>query len=109
MAIGKKTGGRVAGVPNKATGDFRDAVNRLLTHAMPHMITWLDRIAEDDAMKAMDTVAKLAEYAHPKLARSEHTGINGGPIKTETSLPESDKAILQHWQKTRGSSYAEPK
>ncbi len=36
-----------------------------------------------DPGKALDLMAKLAEYAAPKLARTEHTGPDGGPQRVE--------------------------
>jgi hypothetical protein len=36
--------------------------------------------------KALDLLAKLAEYAAPKLNRTEHVGDGGGPIKQEHTV-----------------------
>jgi hypothetical protein len=33
-----------------------------------------------DPAKALDNLAKLAEFAAPKLARTEHVGDNGGAL-----------------------------
>lgn len=73
----KKTGGRKAGVPNKATADARRAIADLLDMAAPKMVKWLDRVAETDPAKALDLVFKAAEYHIPKLARTELTGAGG--------------------------------
>lgn len=86
MAKGRKTGGRVAGIPNKVTTEFRDTVRRLLDGNSKNIAKWLKEVAdgrgntEPDPGKALDLVSKLAEYAAPKLARTELTGANGGPI-----------------------------
>lgn len=70
----EKTAGRKAGSLNKATSQFKEALNHLLEEASPKMIEWLDRIAVNDPGKALDMISRLAEYIHPKLARSEgHT------------------------------------
>lgn len=86
MAKGVKTGGRVAGTPNKATKEFRDTVAKVLGDNAENVGLWITRVAdgygenEGDPAKALDLLAKLAEYAAPKLARTEHTGQDGGAI-----------------------------
>ena len=39
-----------------------------------------------DPAKALDLLAKLAEFAAPKLGRVEHTGKDGGPMETVTRI-----------------------
>ena len=87
MAKGVKTGGRRPGSPNKATKEFRDTVTRLLSDNAENVATWLSDVAtggndpsKADPAKALDLLAKLAEYAAPKLARTEHTGEDGGAL-----------------------------
>lgn len=88
--------GRTKGVPNKTTIEFKAALNALLEHAAPQMLEWLNRVAKESPEKALDTVGKLAEYIHPKLARSEqqHTGPDGGPIQHNHAVTVEDKEIL---------------
>jgi hypothetical protein len=87
MANGFKTGGRQPGSPNKATKEFRETVGRVLTENSENVGLWLTRVADGegdvkpDPGKALDLLAKLAEYAAPKLARTEVTGEDGGPMK----------------------------
>lgn len=84
-----KTGGRKPGVPNKVTGQFRETVTKLLEDNAENVGRWLTLVAEGDGSehskpdpgKALDLVAKLAEFAAPKLNRVEHTGENGGPVR----------------------------
>jgi hypothetical protein len=84
-----KTGGRVAGTPNKATAEFRQTVQALLDDNRENVKTWLKQVAEGDKDlemkadpgKALDLLAKLAEFAAPKLARTEVTGEGGGPLQ----------------------------
>lgn len=86
MANGKKTGGRKAGTPNKATAEFRQTVQALLDDNRDNVGVWLTQVAEGhgdekaDPAKALDLLAKLAEYAAPKLNRTEHTGEGGGAV-----------------------------
>lgn len=72
--------GRRKGVPNKVTREFRETVRRVLEDNSDNVGSWLGRVAEDDPARALDLMAKLAEFAAPKLARVEHTGEGGGPV-----------------------------
>jgi hypothetical protein len=87
MAKGVKTGGRRPGSPNKATKEFRDTVTKLLSDNAENVAAWLEEVAtggkdpsKADPAKALDLLAKLAEFAAPKVGRVEHTGEGGGPI-----------------------------
>ena len=79
--------GRVKGVPNKSTIEFRETVTALLSDNAANVAVWLEHVAtgggnpdKADPGKALDLMAKLAEFAAPKLARTEVTGANGGPV-----------------------------
>lgn len=69
--------GRPKGVPNKATTQFKEALNNLLETAAPNMISWLEQVS--DPKDRFDILSKFAEYLYPKLARTEQTGADGGP------------------------------
>lgn len=82
----QKFGGRVKGTPNHATLEFKTAVTQLLDRNRDNLARWLALVADGDGAdmkpdpaKALDLVSRLAEYAYPKLARSEQTGPDGGP------------------------------
>lgn len=79
MARGVKTGGRVRGVPNKATAEAREAIARFVDGNAHRLQEWLDRVAETDPEKAFSLFQSVIEYHVPKLARTESTGPNGGP------------------------------
>lgn len=66
-----KTGGRVAGTPNRVTQEFRETVTRLLEDNAENVALWLEQVAKDDPDKALQRLAQLAEFAAPKLSRSE--------------------------------------
>lgn len=94
MAKGKKTGGRVAGKPNRVTTEFRQTVQALLEANTENVPKWLKMVAEGDPVndikpdpfKALDMLARLAEYATPKLARQEHVGGDGPAIKHDVQF-----------------------
>lgn len=77
MAKGRKTGGRRPGSPNKATREFRETIQRLLDDNQENIASWLERVAAEDPGKALDLLGKLAEFAAPKLSRTEVTGAGG--------------------------------
>ena len=77
--------GRPAGVPNKATGVFRDTVNRLLADNAENVSEWLGQVAQQDPARALDLLVRLAEYAVPKLSRTEVQAdvMTSGPTRIE--------------------------
>ena len=75
--------GRPPGVPNKITMEFRETVKRVLEDNSANVGLWLEQVAQNDPGKALDLLAKLAEYAAPKLSRQEVTGEGGGTVKLE--------------------------
>ena len=85
-----KTGGRLVGVPNKVTQEFRETVRQLLEDNKDNVSVWLTQIAsgtEDskpDPKGALDMITKLAEFAAPKLARTEIAGDKQNPIIVQT-------------------------
>ena len=89
----KKTGGRAAGTPNKATQEAREAIKALLDANIPYIQSWLTSTAEgiyDDKAgkyivqpnpaKACEIVQNLVEYSVPKLARTEVVGDAKAPV-----------------------------
>jgi hypothetical protein len=83
--------GRPKGVPNKATTAFRETVQQLLERNSENVALWLQQVADGngnpdkaDPGKALDLIAKLAEYAAPKLSRSE--------VSAEVSNPDGSMA-----------------
>ena len=79
----QKTGGRVAGVPNKSTALAREAIAKFVDGNSHKLQQWLDEIAMNEKLGpkvAFDCFMQVAEYHVPKLARTEHTGDETKPI-----------------------------
>lgn len=81
MAKGKKTGGRRAGTPNKATADVRACVARIAQNLAPEVEGWIRKGARKNPLGAAHLLAQLLEYHIPKLSRAEVTGEGGKPIE----------------------------
>jgi hypothetical protein len=89
----KKTGGRVAGVPNKSTALAREAIAQFVDGNAHKMQEWLEQVAigvknEENKFivlpnpeKAFGMLQSVMEYHLPKLARTEHTGDEDQPVK----------------------------
>ena len=75
--------GRPQGVPNKATAAAREAFAQFVDGNAHRFQGWLDEVAADPkhgAKVALELVLQVSEYHIPKLARTEHTGKDGGDI-----------------------------
>lgn len=73
MALGKKTGGRTKGVPNKATADREKRVTEGGITPLDYMLEIM-RDVENPKDVRLDAAKSAAPYVHPKLAAIEHTG-----------------------------------
>lgn len=96
--------GRRKGVPNRVTTEFRDTIRRLLEDNSENVGRWLESVAEGDGDsvkpdpgKALDLVAKLAEFAAPKLSRTELTGKDGGAIDIRDITPDRVQLMAQQF------------
>jgi hypothetical protein len=79
MAVGKKTGGRTKGVPNRATAAKAAQVEASGLTPLDFMLNILRDETETHDNRAW-AAEKAAPYIHPKLAAVEHTGKDGGPV-----------------------------
>jgi hypothetical protein len=75
-----KTGGKVKGSENKVKKTFKEAVSHLLESKQDEFLEWLALM--DNPKDRFDILIRIAEYAHPKYSRTEHTGKDGNPIET---------------------------
>ena len=82
--IRSRIGGRAVGTPNKSTAKAREAIAAFVDGNAHLLQTWLEEIATDERYgpkTAFECFMAVAEYHVPKLARTEHTGANDGPIE----------------------------
>ena len=106
MAEGKKTGGRQAGTPNKATNEARQAIASFVDGNAHRLTEWLDQVANGvkvlemteegeplekyvvppNPAKAFDMFQSVVEYHIPKLARMEHSGSDTNPVVIEHNV-----------------------
>jgi hypothetical protein len=85
----KKAGGRTIGTPNKATAQAREAIAAFVDGNAYRLTEWLDEVANGDPSrdikpnpaKAFELFQSVVEYHVPKLARTEVTGADEGPIE----------------------------
>lgn len=121
MAEGKKTGGRVAGTPNKATKEAREAIAQFVDGNAHRLTEWLDRVAdgvkveEEDPKtgevtekyivppnpaKAFDMFQSVIEYHVPKLGRVEVAGSDENPLVVEAHFSVFGE-LLEHMKLQR--------
>lgn len=96
MAVGKKTGGRRKGTPNKATARREREIAKSGTTPLEYMLKVMRNPKADNGRR--DDMAKAAApYVHPKLAAVQHTGAGGGPIQTVdlTNMTEDQLNALE--------------
>lgn len=97
---GQKPPGRLPGTPTRRTVEFRSTVTQLLEANSKNVARWLALVAEGDQQngirpdpgKALDLITRLAEFAAPKLARTEVVGENGGAIK----IQRIERVVIDH-------------
>lgn len=73
-------------------------IAKLLDDNAGNVGRWLTLVAEGDGTdsgrpdpgKALDLMAKLAEFAAPKLARVEHAGDKESPVRVEFGWKSSE-------------------
>ena len=81
--------GRPKGLANKVTVQAREAIALFVDDNAPRLAKWLDAVATGDPAndvkpnpaKAFELFQSVIEYHVPKLARTELTGANEGPVE----------------------------
>lgn len=84
-----RRGGRSLGTPNKATTHAREAIAAFVDNNSGRLQSLLDQIEQTEGPKAAwECIIDLVEFHVPKLARTEHTGKDGGAIIVGTTPPD---------------------
>jgi len=95
----KRYGGRKKGTPNQATAEARAAIAKFVDRNSGRLQGWLDAIADGvtdedgktivapNPLKAFELFQSVIEYHVPKLARTELTGKDGGPLQVNIVDP----------------------
>ena len=81
--------GRPSGPPNKRTVEARQAIAMFVDNNSHRLEHWLTSVAEGDPKhdikpnpaKAFEMFQSVVEYHVPKLARTELTGADQGPLE----------------------------
>jgi hypothetical protein len=81
---GRKTGGRVKGVPNKATADVKALCRGLLGDAA-YQATFKARFLEGRLPPAVECLVWHYAYGKP-TEHHEHGGEGGGPIRHQVTF-----------------------
>lgn len=80
MAKGKKTGGRVAGTPNKATADVKALAGEYTEDAIAELARLATKAESETAR--VSAIKELLDRGHGKPAQSvEVAGKDGGPVR----------------------------
>lgn len=101
MAKGVKTGGRVEGVPNKATQQAREAIAAFVDGNAHRLQEWLDAIAtgsldgKPNPVKAFELFQSVIEYHVPKLQRSMIGADPENPIDLAPKVYISSEVLKQ--------------
>lgn len=74
MAAGRKTGGRIAGTPNKATADVKAAAQQYTSEAVKALATIM-RDSESDAAKVA-AIKEILDRGHGKARQSLEVDAN---------------------------------
>lgn len=106
MALGKKTGGRTKGTPNKVTADIKAIAQSFGEEAITHLV----EIARDgDAAPAarVAAVKEILDRGYGKAKQPlEHTGADGAPIEMRQTLDVSSlpTEILEEIMKAKDAA-----
>lgn len=73
--------GRPKGSVNKATARVREAIANMADDNAENFGIWLAEVAAKSPEKACDIYLRAIEYHIPKLARTEVTGADNGPVQ----------------------------
>jgi hypothetical protein len=84
---GERRGGRTKGTPNKRSAEQREklAAGGLLPLDVM-LFVMRNAYQLGDYETALDSASKAAPYVHPRLAATQVTGIDGGPMEMSLQI-----------------------
>lgn len=85
MALGKKTGGRSKGTPNKASAAKAAEIEASGLTPLDYMLSIMRDEANPSDMR-LDAAHKAAPFVHPKLAAIAHSGADGGALEIVVNI-----------------------
>jgi hypothetical protein len=85
MATGRKTGGRVAGTPNRKTGDVEELLASLDCDPIRGMAE-IARNPEASLELRGRMYSELSQYVYAKRKAVEHSGADGAPIREKLEV-----------------------
>jgi hypothetical protein len=98
MATGRKTGGRKAGTPNKATSAKAAAIVASGMTPLDYMLSVIRDETRDPAMR-LDAAKAAAPYVHPRLASVEVGNRDDKPL--EISVEERERKAAEARRKAQ--------
>lgn len=90
---GKKSSRK--GIPNKTTTEIREGFQILIENNLDKMEDWLNRIAEQNPLKALEIIHKFGEYIVPKLSRTEVNDVSSLEELLKMSVEDRRKRIIE--------------
>lgn len=85
----ERLGGREPGTKNKLDHHTKVMLKALVDHGLEDAQDVYDRIKAKQPRAALTILSRFAEYAAPKLARTEVVGEDGGPVIIEKRIHDS--------------------
>ena len=82
--------GRKVGTPNKATAALRDFFTAFHEQNQGRVQALFEAAVVKDPVAALRLYLDAAEFVKPKLARTEISGTDGGPLLTRVVHEEAD-------------------
>lgn len=79
MAIGRKTGGRAAGTPNRKTEEIAELLKTLGCNPIEGMAKLAENLENSPELRGR-MYAELAQYIYPKRRSVEHGGADVEPL-----------------------------
>jgi len=84
-----RLGGREPGTPNKVNQHTKELIQAFVEHGMAGAQDVYDRLVARQPRAALTVLSRFTEFAAPKLARTELTGEDGGPVVVERRIHDS--------------------